>query len=61
MNKFNSAERDLLQQLFEDVRGFFRHEADPAEQDKRSKAMRATAWAYMDARENGDFDGDKNG
>lgn len=49
-------ERDWLIQLFEDVRGFFRTEADPVEQAKREDAMRETMWGYMDARERGDFD-----
>ena len=49
-------EREWLQQLFEDVRGFFRYEAEPLEQAKREKAMRETMYGYMDAKEKDDFD-----
>lgn len=49
-------EREWLEQLFEDVRAYFRYEADPRRQKKEEEAMRETMHGYMLAREQDDFD-----
>lgn len=49
-------QREWLQELFEDVRRYFRYEAEPEKQKKAEKLMRETMRGYMDAREHEDFD-----
>lgn len=49
-------EREWLHQLFEDVRRYFRYEAEPEKQRKAEKQIRETMLDYMEAREQDDFD-----
>lgn len=49
-------EREWLLALFEDVRAYFRYEAEPARQRKEEAAMRETMHGYMEARDRGDLD-----
>ena len=49
-------EREWLLALFEDVRSYFRYEAEPVRQWKEEAAMRETMQGYMDVRDKGDLD-----
>lgn len=49
-------EKEWLISLFEDVRAYFRYEAEPVRQRKEEAAMRETMQMYMEARDRGDFD-----
>lgn len=51
-------EREWLHQLLEDVRRFFRTEAEPDRHAKATEAMRETMCGVMDAMEQDDFDTD---
>ncbi len=49
-------EREWLLTLFEDVRAYFRYEAEPGKQQQMEKNMRQTMYDYMAARDGDDFD-----
>ncbi len=53
-------EREWLRMLVEDVRAYFRYEAEPKKQKMQEDAMRETLHGYLAAREEEDFDADIN-
>jgi hypothetical protein len=49
-------EREWLLQLYEDVRAYFRYEAEPVKQAIKEQAMRKTVLGYQAALQEDDFD-----
>jgi hypothetical protein len=60
MTEREMTEREYLLKVFECVRAYFRNEADLHQRIKMEVEMREAMYAYMDARERGDFDEEDN-